>query len=288
MAISSRQWWKILPAMIAAAAALAPFLPAQSKRPAPPKSPRIYVFDCGEIQGLGVELFGFKPGEVPMRDFVVSCYLITHPRGALMFDVGVIPDSQVKAGKGADGKSSVKRPLLEQLAEVGYAPADVNYLAMSHYHSDHTANANAFAGSTWLVRKNDRDFMFDDKAKGIINPSHYSELKHSKTTVITGPEHDVFGDGTVVLKAAEGHTPGHQVLYVKLARTGPVLIAGDLYHYPEERTMNRFPSFEFDKDRSAAARKEIDTFLAKTKAQMWIVHDKATHDKLKKAPAFYE
>jgi glyoxylase-like metal-dependent hydrolase (beta-lactamase superfamily II) len=274
--------------MIAAGAALAPFVPAQTKRSTPPPSPRIYVFDCGEIKGLGVELFGFKQGEVPVRDFVVSCYLITHPRGALMFDVGVIPDSQVKAGKGGDGKSSVKRPLLDQLAEIGYTPADINYLAMSHYHSDHTANANAFAGSTWLVRKADRDFMFDEKSKGIMNPSHYSNLKTSKTTVITAKEHDVFGDGSVVLMAAEGHTPGHQVLYVKLAKSGPILIAGDLYHYPEERTMNRFPSFEFDKEKSAAARKDIDAFLAKTKAQMWIVHDKATHDKLKKAPAFYE
>jgi hypothetical protein len=73
-----------------------------------------------------------------------------------------------------------------------------------------------------------------------------------------------------------------------LKKTGPVLIAGDLYHYPEEKTYHKFPSFEFNKEQSAASRKKIDEFLLKTGAQMWIEHDQATFDKLKKAPAYYE
>jgi glyoxylase-like metal-dependent hydrolase (beta-lactamase superfamily II) len=32
-----------------------------------------------------------------------------------------------------------------------------------------------------------------------------------------------------------GHTPGHRVLLLKLKKFGPLLIAGDLYHYPEEK-----------------------------------------------------
>jgi len=63
--------------------------------PPSPKSPRLYIFDCGVIKGLGVDLFGFKAGEVPPRDFFVPCYLVVHPKGTLMWDVGVIPDSQV-------------------------------------------------------------------------------------------------------------------------------------------------------------------------------------------------
>ena len=45
------------------------------------------------------------------------------------------------------------RTLKSQLAAAGYAPADITYLALSHYHYDHTANANLFAASTWLVRR---------------------------------------------------------------------------------------------------------------------------------------
>ena len=62
---------------------------------APPKvsSLRLYVFDCGVIKGLGVDLFGFKAGEVPVRDFFVPCDLVAHPRGTLMWEAGVLPDS---------------------------------------------------------------------------------------------------------------------------------------------------------------------------------------------------
>jgi N-acyl homoserine lactone hydrolase len=259
-------------------------------RAKPPATPRLYIFDCGVIKGLGVELFGFKKDEVPIRDFFVPCYLVAHPKGTLMWDVGVIPDTAFK-GDGApvtEGASTVAKPLLPQLAALGYTPADITYLGLSHYHSDHTANANAFAGSTWLVRPADRDAMFAEKPAGIIQQGTFSALKISKTTLLVNDEHDVFGDGTVVIKSAPGHTPGHQVLFLKLKKTGPVLIAGDLYHYPEERTMNRFPSFEFNKEQSAASRAAIDAFLKKNNAQMWIEHDAATNAKLKKAPEFYE
>jgi len=92
----------------------------------------------------------------------------------------------------------------------------------------------------------------------------------------------------VIIKSAPGHTPGHTVLYLKLKKTGPLLVAGDLYHLPEERTMHRFPTFEFNKEQSAASRAMIDAFLKKTGAQLWIEHDLATFEKLKKAPDFYE
>ena len=52
--------------------------------------------------------------------------------------------------------------------------------------------------------------------------------------------------------------------------------------------MNRFPTFEFDKEQSAASRAMIDAFLKKTSAQMWIEHDLETNLKLKMAPDFYE
>jgi N-acyl homoserine lactone hydrolase len=259
-------------------------------RPTPPASPRLYVFECGGIKGLDPALFTFKKEDLAEVDFVVTCYLIVHPKGTLMWDVGVIPDSAFKADGApvTEGISTVARPLLPQLAAVGYQPSDITYLALSHYHSDHTANANAFAGATWIVQQADRDVMFADKPQGIIKPEHYGALRNSKTIVLHNEDHDVFGDGTVVLKTAPGHTPGHQVLFVKLAKTGPLLLAGDLYHYPEERVFKRFPSFEFNKEQSAISRAAMDDFMKQTGAVMWIEHDKPTHAKLKKAPAFYE
>src|SRR5947208_1906300 len=98
---------------------------AQAKKPAPPKSARLYVFDCGSIKAMNPATFGFKEGEVRNRDFVVACYLVAHPKGTLMWDVGTIPDAQLKDGPATQGISTVTRTLKSQLAEIGYAPADI-------------------------------------------------------------------------------------------------------------------------------------------------------------------
>ena len=177
------------------------------------------------------------------------------------------------------------------MAEIGYKPADIAYLALSHYHYDHSANANQFAGSTWLVQKAERAAMFPDTPpRNPIDPgvvAKFSALKNSKIVALDG-DHDVFGDGNVVIIATPGHTPGHQSLFVKLAKSDPVVLSGDLYHYPEERTLNRLPVAEFNKDQTAASRAELEIFLKKTGAQLWIEHDIVANGKLKKAPAFYE
>ncbi len=259
-------------------------------RPAPPKTPRIYVFENGSIKGLDPGLFNFKREEIKEPDFVVVSYLIVHPRGTLMFDSGVIPDASFKADGApvAEGRMSASKPLKPQLAAAGYKPSDVTYFALSHFHSDHTANANDFAGATWIAQKAERDAMFAEKPEGIIQPSHFGALKSAKTRLLDNEDFDVFGDGTVVVKSAPGHTPGHQVLFVKLAKTGPVLLAGDLYHYPEERTTGRVPTFEFNAEQSRASRQKIEAFIKTTGAQLWIEHDIATHAKLPKAPAYVE
>ena len=69
---------------------------------------------------------------------------------------------------------------------------------------------------------------------------------------------------------------------------GPVLLAGDLYHFPEEKTMDRVPGFDFNAAQTRKARADIDAYVTKHKAQMWIEHDAATNAKLKKAPEYYE
>ena len=257
--------------------------------PPPPKSPRIYIFDCGSIKAMNVTLYGFKEGEVPAKDFVVPCYLIVHPKGTLVWDVGVFPDDDLKPNEPTiQGSFIVTKSLRSQMEEIGYKASDITFLALSHYHADHTGNANAFAGATWLVRQKEYDTMFAEKPTGIIRPAHFTKLKDAKKQILTTDEYDVFGDKTVILKSAAGHTPDHQVLYVKTKKSGGILLVGDLYHYPEERTMNRFPSFEFNKEQSAVARKAVDEFQKKTKSQLWIEHDLETFQKQKKSPAFYE
>ena len=259
-------------------------------QPARVTAPRIYIFENGFIRGLDTKLFNLAREEVKEPDFVNTSYLIVHPQGTLQFDSGGIPDSLFKADGAmvTEGIQSAQKPLLPQLAAAGYTPAQITYFVLSHYHSDHTANANAFAGSTWITQKAERDFMFSDKPEGIIQPATYSALKGAKTRILNNEDLDVFGDGTVRVISAPGHTPGHQVLLVRLPKRGPVLLAGDLYHYPEKRARGILPTFEFNADQSRAARAKVEALLKQTKAELWIEHDMATHAKLPKSPAYVE
>lgn len=258
------------------------------------KSLRVYVFDCGMLKIGDPARYHLTREEMATTDMSVACFLVAHPKGTLMWDVGVVPDSQLK-GDGSPttveyvtSVATVQKPLLPQLAAIGYVPSDISYLTFSHFHYDHVANANAFAGSTWLVNKPERDTMFADPPSPRTIPAFFSALKNSKTVIIQKDEYDVFGDGSVIIKSAPGHSPGHQVLFLRLAKTGPVVISGDLYHYPEERTLNRLPTTEYNVDETAASRVAIEAFIKKTGAQLWIQHDFVGNAKLKKAPQFYE
>ena len=277
-------------------------LAAQAPTPrkaSPPKSVRLYVFDCGmlTISTEGVTRYHVTPGEVGESRMPVPCFLVAHPKGTLMWDVGVIPDATVEKQAASGGArydvnstaaALVKRTLKGQLAEIGYSPSDITYVSISHAHKDHSANLNQFASSTWLVRPAEREFMFKPGNER-VEPMFYRDLEHSKSISLDKDEYDVFGDGTVVMKAAPGHTPGHQVLILRLASTGRIMLGGDLYHYPPERSLRRQPpDNEFNVQQSAASRATIEEYLAKTKTTIWIEHDFATIEKLKKSPAYYE
>ena len=272
--------------------------PARVSKAAAPKTVRLYIFDCGllNITTEGVERYHVTPAEVGETRMSVPCFLVAHPKGTLMWDVGVIPDGTVQAQTQGAARASVNptaaavvtRTLNSQLVQIGYRPADITYVAISHAHRDHSANLNEFAASTWLARPAEREFMWEDN-NARVDASFYGALKTGKTTMTDTDEYDVFGDGQVVIKSAPGHTPGHQVLVLRLASTGRVMLSGDLYHYPQERTLHRPPpDNEANVQQSATSRAMIEEYLQKTKTALWIEHDFIANAKLKKSPAYYD
>ncbi|WP_428097356.1 N-acyl homoserine lactonase family protein [Candidatus Rariloculus sp.] len=284
MLMSTRPCLFLVLAALAAPPALA------QDGPTPPETPRIYIFDNGAIRGLNPELFNFSADELAEPDLVNISYLIAHPNGTLMFDAGAVPDSEFEGHEGpvVEGTMSATQPLRPQLEAAGYSPDDVTYFALSHYHSDHTANANDFAGATWIVQEAERDFMFADDPDAIINTESFGELGDAETVILDNEDFDVFGDGSVIVMATPGHTPGHQVVAVTLANSGTIVLGGDLYHYPEEITTGRVPTFEFDAEQTHASRAKIQAFLEMTGGTLWIEHDIATHAQLPRSPEYVD
>jgi N-acyl homoserine lactone hydrolase len=175
---------------------------ALAQRPQPPQTPRLYVFDCGMLtpNREGVERYHITLAEAGETRMPVPCFLVAHPKGTLLWDTGVIPDAEVERqprGARADVNPTVAalvtRTLASQLAQVGYQPADITYVAVSHAHIDHTANLNSFTASTWLTPKAERDFMWTPNNPR-VRPAFYDKWTDSpRIRYITGNEHDVFG-----------------------------------------------------------------------------------------------
>ena len=253
---------------------------------------RLYVLDGGTLTIGDPTVFGLTRDDVPdLTTMPVPAFLVVHPKGALLWDTGL--GDQLIGGSSSETQRGTMRqlvtqPLKGQLAAIGYPPEKINYLGLSHMHFDHVGNANDFAGpaTTWLVQKVERDAMFGDNVTPqAINPD-YAALKNANTRLLNG-DHDVFGDGTVVIKATPGHTVGHQVLFLKLPKTGPIVLSGDLYHYPAERTLGRMPDREKTAG-TAESRARVEALLKETGAQLWVGHDIVGFAKLKKSPEYYD
>ena len=265
---------------------LAPFVPANA---AQPNTPRLYVLDCGTLVNNKPEDYNLTRAEVKDTNMGVTCYLVVHAKGVLLFDTGL---NDRIVGRPlyenvVEGYGQIKfNTLSRQLADIGITPAKIDYLVLSHYHWDHVGNAGDFAGATWLVYKGDRDAMFGKTARSYPWFTQYSALEHSKTTLLVG-DHDVFGDGSVVVIATPGHTEGHCSLLVRLKNTGPVVLSGDLYHYAEERERNRMP----DEEKSTGtveSRKKVEDLVRKSGAQLWIGHSMEFFRTVRKSPAWYD
>ncbi len=249
----------------------------------------LHVFDCGNIEVRDESLFspGVNIGKV--KNMVDSCYLIQHEKGTLVWDTGLndaLGEKGVEAWEGAFFMN-VPKTFISQLEEISINPQEIDYLGISHFHGDHTGNANLFTGASLIIQQEEHDAAFgENAAKFGFDPSSYNKLDRSKINVING-EHDVFGDGTVVIKRAVGHTPGHQVLFLDLKETGPVVLSGDLYHFTSNRTHKRVPSFNFNKEQTLWAMDDIEKFVKEKGAQLWIQHDLEQNASIKHSPEFY-
>jgi N-acyl homoserine lactone hydrolase len=250
---------------------------------------RMYVFNCGTLKDRSPETYNLTRDQVESVDMADPCFLIVHPRGSLLWETG-LNDAQYNTPGGFGPRHDiVETSLKSQLAAVGYSPDKITYLAMSHWHGDHAGNANDYAGSTWIVQRAEQEAMFQVQAAPTPagNQATFNALKSSKAIVVDG-DHDVFGDGTVIVKATPGHTPGHQSLFVKLSRTGAVVLSGDLYHFPGERTFGKTPTGEAQRGLTTVSRQRLEEFIKTNKAQLWIQHDMIGYRRMKLAPQYYE
>jgi len=245
---------------------------------------RLYILDCG--QNTGKDQSRWSPGvnEGKPIEFSDNCYLLRHAKGLLLWDTGV-PDAVAAMPDGmvvGNGAIVYRRPktLVAQLAEMGVKPADITYVAISHTHGDHVGNIGLFPTSTVLIQGAEYDWAMTQPVK----PAFAATQKIEK---LAG-DHDVFGDGSVMILSTPGHTPGHESLLVLLPKTGALVLSGDAVHFRDNWEQRRVPAMNVNRDQTLASLQRIAGVLEDKKAQLWINHDKPQSATLRYAPAYYE
>ena len=233
-------------AVITIAAALALATPALAQdRPAAAKL-SLTRLDCGTVRVNRLNAFSDTeayPGQ--SRDLTVGCYLIRHGDQLMLWDLG-LPTALKGAAFNTDGDMSatVRTSLVEQLAELGIKPEEIDVVGVSHFHFDHIGQLPDFPAAKLYIGKRDWDWLIDSGRPAWVNPQPFTHwIGGGGAVEPVERDKDIFGDGRVMMLDMPGHTPGHHVLLVRLAGMGPVLLSGDQAHFQENYDSEGVPEF---------------------------------------------
>lgn len=248
---------------------------------------KLYALDGGTVKANMLEIFSQDTTyQGQSKTFADAFYIIEHPKGRMLWDAGL---AEGLVGQEPfttpNGAFTVSRndSVVAQLSKLNLTPNDFDYIALSHTHFDHSGSASKFKNSTWLVQEPEYNFITSEEQKKGDNYPAIADLTKVKT--LNG-DHDVFGDGTVIIKSMPGHTPGHQVLFLKLNEAGNVLLTGDLYHFQENRDNKGVPSFNYDVDATLKSMDAFEAFAKEMEADVYIQHSLKDFERLPKYPKY--
>ncbi len=204
--------------------------------------------------------------------------MINHPDGRLLWDLG-LPGMLAGAGEqnvGGIFNVSLDKTITAQLADLGLTPDDIDYVSLSHDHFDHVGQVDQVQGATWIVQEDEYNDMFPPEGtEPNADPqlaAMWAAFGPMEAEKISG-DHDVFGDGTVKILEMPGHTPGHSVLLLDMPESGPVLLAGDLYHRKESRGLRRVPRFNWSEPETLASMEKFETLAEEIGAKVILQHE---------------
>ncbi len=251
----------------------------------------LWRLDCGEILIRNIGLFTGDPsGPAEERTLTDSCYLIRHGTDLLLWDTG-LPAALIGQPLSPEVMApSLSVDLPTQLAQIGVTPADITQVGISHIHFDHTAQAASFAQAELVIGAGDWQALQASPApawfEGTVVPETLAPwlTGGGKVRPVEG-DHDLYGDGSVMMLSMPGHTAGETALLVNLPQTGPVLLSGDVTHFEEQLADRAVPVFNVDPAESVVAMDRLEAVAKEHGATLIIQHD-SRH--IARLPAFPE
>lgn len=210
------------------------------------------------------------------RALTGSCYLIRHGKDYLLWDAG-LPKTLIGAPTSDHGVSlSLERSVIDQIAELGIDPKAVSKVAVSHYHFDHAGQLPDFPSATLMISEKDWQVVSgQQETVPYLNRSLFAPWlgKTPGKLKTFAKDEDIFGDGSVLIKATPGHTPGHTALLVRLPKTGDVLLTGDLYHFEIQANKHSVPGYNYSREQTLSSMQRFDETAKALNARVVIQHD---------------
>ena len=248
---------------------------------------------CGGL--IDLDLSGFFCDVAPGSRAVVPVisFLISHPRGHMVLDTGVhrqaISDPVGRLGEARAARFGMRSApgdeVVSQLALFGLAPDDVRYVANSHFHFDHCGGNEFFPRSTFLVQRPEMEAARQVQAGTAMrySPSPV-DFDHPLDYQLLDGEHDVFGDGQVVLFPTYGHTPGHQSVRVRAGKGTDLVLAADACYTRENMDRDVLPTVLWDPAEMSRSLGKLRELRDRQGATMIYGHDLAQWRELRHAP----
>jgi len=214
-------------------------------------APTIVGLDCGWMRTQARTLL--DEGSIDELSIPIPAWLVRHPEGDVVFDVGLHPDLATSSDS-LGPLAKVFAIDLEPGGTVGprlvqheVDPTGPLTVVLSHGHFDHVGGLIELPNARVLVQ---RDEWRAVRAGGGGYDESLIDLGHD--VIELNGEHDVFGDGTVVCLPTPGHTCGHQSLQVRTA-DGPVILAGDACYFSHTLDDEVLPPFAHDHEQQLAS-----------------------------------
>ena len=246
---------------------------------------RVYALSCGSLEFDRSLFFPAEPQGTNIT-MPVSSWLVVHRKGKLVFDTGIsceaLPDPAGRLGKRVAAlfaiHSRAGEGVVGQLATLGLRPDDIRYVVNSHFHFDHCGCNASFPRAQFLVQRAELALARTERnrynAKDWDHPLEYVEIEG---------EHDVFGDGSVVLLPTPGHTAGHQSLWIRVGDRQLVLTA-DACYTREHLEKTILPLNAFDAARMTESLAMLRGLQERKSVELLFGHDAAQWNVLPHAP----
>jgi glyoxylase-like metal-dependent hydrolase (beta-lactamase superfamily II) len=216
---------------------------------------------------------------------------VSHPRGHLLFDTGV----HCRAAADPIGRMGERRARLfrvlsgpsdhvvAQLALLGLRPDDIAWVVNSHLHFDHCGGNEFFPRSTFLVQRRELDAARSETPVPGYSPSAL-DFDHPLQYRDVDGDHDVFGDGSVVLMPTYGHTPGHQSLHLRPPGGGEWIFTADACYTRGNMDRDTLPGVVWDAAEMTRSLHALRDLRDRRGVALVYGHDPAQWQDLARAP----